>query len=115
MNDKLRSFISKLEETNIHFELSHYRDDAISVVVTVPGQRWEVDFLNDGSIDVEKFVSNGTISGEEAFQELFANFSDPKSSVKNAAQRSAPKIVRQNHLAVSGFASVPRAMKKNHK
>ena len=46
------------------------------VTVAVPGERWEVEFLNDGSVEVEKFVSNGEIGGEEALGELFSRYSD---------------------------------------
>jgi hypothetical protein len=35
------------------------------VLVTVPGERWEVEFFADGSIEVERFISNGEICGEE--------------------------------------------------
>jgi len=44
------------------------------VIVTVPGQRWEVEFLEDGRVDVEKFVSDGTISGENELRRLFDEF-----------------------------------------
>jgi hypothetical protein len=48
------------------------------VMIAVPGERWEVEFLTDGSIEVEKFVSDGEIFGEEAIDELFAKYSDEK-------------------------------------
>jgi hypothetical protein len=35
-----------------------------------------VDFLDDGSVDVERFVSDGRIDDEAALAELFAKFSD---------------------------------------
>ena len=53
-----------------------YREGAISVVVRVPGEYWEVDFLEDGDVDVERFVSSGAIEEESALDELFARFSD---------------------------------------
>ncbi len=40
------------------------------VEVTVPGERWEVEFLEDGSVDVEVFRSNGEIRNEVALEEL---------------------------------------------
>jgi hypothetical protein len=40
------------------------------VEVAVPGERWEVEFLSDGSVDVERFVSTGTVCGEDALDEL---------------------------------------------
>jgi len=44
------------------------------VIVAVPGQRWEVEFLEDGRVDVEKFVSDGTISDESELLRLLEEF-----------------------------------------
>ena len=74
--DKLLNFIRRLEEAKIYYQLASHRDDAISVIVTVPGQRWEVDFLADGDVDVERFVSTGDIDDESALKELFEKFAE---------------------------------------
>lgn len=63
---RLLSFLSKLEDRKIAYSLNHVRDDAVMVEVAVPGERWEVEFLSDGSVDAERFVSTGTLCGEEA-------------------------------------------------
>jgi len=44
------------------------------VIATLPGQRWEVEFFEDGKVDVEKFVSDGTISDESELGRLFEEF-----------------------------------------
>ncbi len=46
------------------------------VEIAVPGERWEVEFLEDGSVDVERFLSDGTIAGAAAIRDLFERFSD---------------------------------------
>jgi hypothetical protein len=76
--DKLTSFLQNLEQQKIVYTLAHHRDEAIMVSVAVPGERWEIEFLNDGSIEIEKFISNGDIVGEEALKDLFARYSEPK-------------------------------------
>jgi hypothetical protein len=75
---KLTTFLKQLEEAHIHYSLACYRDGAIMVLVTVPGERWEVEFLGDGSIEVERFLSNGEICGEEALRELWTRYADPE-------------------------------------
>ena len=75
---KLTTFLKQLEEAHIHYSLACYRDGAIMVLVTVPGERWEVEFLGDGSIEVERFLSNGEICGEEALRELLTRYADPE-------------------------------------
>jgi hypothetical protein len=74
---KLTTFLKQLEEAHIHYTLASHRKDAIMVLVTVPGERWEVEFLGDGSIEVERFLSNGEICGEEALHALWTRYADP--------------------------------------
>jgi len=78
----LIEFLSKLDEAKISYNLLRTRDFSITVMVYVPGERWEIDFLfeNEGDtfsgVWVEKFITEGKILGEEAISELFERFSD---------------------------------------
>ena len=73
--DKLLEFLDKLEKNKIYYRLNKVRD-GIMVEITVPGERWEVEYIKDGSIDVEKFISDGEIFHHEELDVLFENFSD---------------------------------------
>lgn len=75
---KLTTFLKQLEQAHIHYTLASHREDAIMVLVTVPGERWEIEFLEDGSIEVERFLSSGEICGEEALHELLTKYADPE-------------------------------------
>ena len=47
------------------------------VEVAVPGQRWEVEFMDDGLIEIEKFISDGGVwYDENELMNLFEDFSD---------------------------------------
>ena len=72
----LSAFLGKLRAAKIAYRLRDTRDEAISVDVAVPGERWEVDFLDDGSIEVEIFRSSGTLHDETKLDELFVRFGD---------------------------------------
>lgn len=74
--DELLGFLSRLKAAKIHYRLDDYREEAISVEVYVPGEHWEVDFLADGGIDVERYRSNGEISDASMLELLFAEYSD---------------------------------------
>ncbi|MBN3952224.1 MAG: hypothetical protein HWQ38_39415 [Nostoc sp. NMS7] len=76
---KLVTFLNELEQERISYTLAHHRDETIMVNVAVSGERWEVEFFENGSVEVERFVSSGDINGEEAFSELFAMYSELKS------------------------------------
>jgi hypothetical protein len=45
-------------------------------LITVPGQHWEVEFFEDGSIEIEVLESDGEIYDEKKLNELFDKFSD---------------------------------------
>lgn len=79
---KLVAFLNQLEQEQINYTLAHHRDETIMVNVAVAGERWEVEFFEDGSVEVERFVSSGEIDGEEVLSELFAMYSSESHSVE---------------------------------
>lgn len=72
----LNLFLSRLRAAKIFHRIRDTRDDAISVDVSVPGERWEIDFREDGSVEVEVFRSDGTLYDESKLDQLFNTFSD---------------------------------------
>ena len=75
--EKFISFLERLESKKIYYTLDKTRDEYVRVDISVPGERWEVEFAaEDDDIVVERFKSVGDIEGEEAIKYLFDNFSD---------------------------------------
>ena len=73
--ETLLDFLNKLEEKKIFYKLSKIRE-SILVEIAVPSERWEVEFFENGEIQVERFISNGEITGEDSLDLLFNQFSD---------------------------------------
>ncbi len=73
---KLIDFLNKLELRNIFYKLNKVRDDAIMIEIAVPGQRWEVEFMKDGTVEIEKFISDGEFYDGKEIETLFKDFSD---------------------------------------
>ena len=73
---ELNSFLNKLEEKKIYYRLNKVRSESIMVEVVVPGQRWEIEFMDDGDIEIEKFISDGSCYDKEELEILFKDFSD---------------------------------------
>ena len=73
---RVTAFLQSLERRKMHYTLQSCRDEAIMVLVTVPGERWEVEFLADGSVEVERFISDGEIFGEDILSELLTKYTD---------------------------------------
>lgn len=72
--ERLLEFLSQLAAREIAYTLGHYRPEAVMITLALPGERWEVEFLADGSVDVERFVSTGDLGGEETLRELLAAY-----------------------------------------
>jgi len=73
---KLLDFLSQLESKKIYYTLTKIREEAIMVQVTVPGQRWEIEFFSDGEIEVEVFSKSSGVQGEDLLKQLFDRYSD---------------------------------------
>ena len=81
--NELIKLLEKLEEKKIYYTLNKTRDDTIMIEVTVPGQKWEIEYNTYGKspehnckIEIEKFVSNGILYDESELETLFRDFSD---------------------------------------
>ena len=66
----LLDFLRRLQAARIPYTLRHSRDDAVMVQIAVPGERWEVDFLSDGDVDVEVFRSSGVVAADGLLDQL---------------------------------------------
>ncbi len=75
----LLNFLDDLERTGIYYCLERNRPEAIMVRMDIPGERWEVEFFADGSIEVKVFRATdaGILSGDEARAALVRLLSDP--------------------------------------
>ncbi|MBU5440086.1 hypothetical protein KQI42_19005 [Tissierella sp. MSJ-40] len=73
---KLIDFLERLEKHKTYYTLDKTRKGYIRVDITVPGERWEVEFSADGDIVVERFKSFTDLEDEQALEYLFDNFSD---------------------------------------
>jgi hypothetical protein len=75
-NTHLLSFLNELRHAKIYYRLSQHRDDGIMVEVAVPGERWEVEFLDDGSVEGEVFRSDGTIHDASVLPQIVQKYAD---------------------------------------
>ena len=75
--DRLLDFLNRLDEAHIFYVLGHTRPDSVMVDIALPGQRWEVEFMADGSVDVERYESVAGVQNDpDLLETLFAS-ADP--------------------------------------
>ena len=73
---KLTNFLDRLDDADIHYSLSSLREAAVLVSVVIDDERWEVEFMSDGEVEVEIFTTDGEIHDESMLEELFERDSD---------------------------------------
>jgi hypothetical protein len=56
-------FLAELQKRKICYQLESNRAEALMVRVDVPGQRWEVEFLVGGEIEIEIFGKSSGVTG----------------------------------------------------
>lgn len=76
---KMLDFLDLLDREKIHYKLEHVRD-SIMICIAVPGQRWEVEFFEDGHLEFERFMREGEIEDERFLREYIKPFLEAKSS-----------------------------------
>ena len=69
---KLTDFLDRLDASDMHYTITSIKEGAVLVGITVPEQRWEVEFFKDGDVEVEVFKSDGEIGDMKTVEELFA-------------------------------------------
>jgi hypothetical protein len=57
--DEVSSFCTDLARHRIRYEIDIVRDGSIMVTLAVPGERWEFEFHDDGTAEIERFVTSG--------------------------------------------------------
>lgn len=77
--ETLQAVFRSLDAATIHYTVARYRDDAVSIRATVPGERWEIDVLDDGTVDFERFVSDGSILEHDDLKQYIERFAEPLS------------------------------------
>ena len=90
---KLVTFLQRLDQAKVPYQMSHSRDDAIMVLAYAPGQYWEIEFMADGEIDIERYRSDGEIDEESVLPELFALWAEDTPTAEPVNANDA--IVRQ--------------------
>ncbi len=74
--NNLLNFLRKLDKNTISYSISNPRENSIMVNVFIPGQIWEIEFMEDGTMEIEKYISNGEIYGAQEIDVLIRDFSD---------------------------------------
>jgi hypothetical protein len=71
---QLLNFLNRLDEAHIYYTLGHTRPESVMVDVSRPGWRWEVEFMIDGSVEIERYESVSGVEGDPSLlEDLFAD------------------------------------------
>jgi hypothetical protein len=62
----------ELDRRHVSYQLQIVRDAALMVAVAVPGERWEIEFFEDGHVEIERFVSQGVADAPDIRAQLLS-------------------------------------------
>jgi hypothetical protein len=51
---RLLAFLNRLDVANASYRLGHTRADSVMVEIALPGWRWELEFMADGAVEIER-------------------------------------------------------------
>jgi hypothetical protein len=90
----LFEFLDHLEAVNASFRLARIRHESLMVEVFAPGEHWEVEFMRDGSVEIERYRSSGEIHDQSVLKDLWGLF-QPLPDRKTSPRKSRPKRRKQ--------------------
>jgi hypothetical protein len=61
---------AELDRRHVAYQLVIARQDALMVSVAIPGERWEIEYFDDGHIELERFVSHGVEEAQDPYAGL---------------------------------------------
>lgn len=67
----LNAFLNRLDERHGHYQVTKVRPEAVMVEVWVPGEHWEIEFMEDGKLEIERFRSSGDLLDASALDDLW--------------------------------------------
>jgi hypothetical protein len=67
----LPSFLDALDQRHLSYTLGRFRD-SVCVTVAIPGEHWEVEFMDEGGIEIERYIGSGEIADQRVLDELLA-------------------------------------------
>ncbi len=73
--DDFIDFLRHLDKHNIPYDIDRTGDDYVMVNIDIPGERWEVNFSDDGEVAAERFGNMGDVAGQEIMDYLYDNYS----------------------------------------
>jgi hypothetical protein len=89
---RLLDFLNRLDAAHVYYTLGHTRPESVMVDISLPGWRWEVEFMLDGSIEIERYKGYG--------QDKHENHSGPASPCVEALARRRRRVWPPERLSV---------------
>lgn len=65
MSHPLYKLLRELEAAFLDFIIGRYREDSLTVLINLVGERVEVDVFEDGHMEVSRFAGSEAVVGDE--------------------------------------------------
>jgi hypothetical protein len=61
---RLLALFNRLDLAGVYYKLNHTRPDSVMVDPAVPGWRWEIEFMADGCLEIERYLSVESVEND---------------------------------------------------
>lgn len=73
--DDLFELLKALDKDKMYYGLRRSKkDETMLIEVVVPGERWQIEYFIDGSIKIQKYISDGDLLCEDESSNLYKLF-----------------------------------------
>lgn len=112
-NPDLHSFLARLQDSDIYYDLASHREGYVMVKVAIPGERWEVEFTAEGEVEIEVFSQSSGVRSDPALLEDIFTIHDglefvlsfqlrPSADAESLLSRFVTEAIEAHGLAVGG-------------
>jgi hypothetical protein len=70
---RLLDYLNRLDKAGVHYVLKHTRPDSVMIDVSLPSWRWEIEFMADGFVDIERYQSVAGVETDPALLDQLLN------------------------------------------
>ena len=91
--EHMMRILSRLEDQGIYYRLNKVstENDRVLIEAAIPGERWEIEIDEQSNVYIEKFVSDGSIYGEDELNALLSRYSGMIDSAIFEAEKEMEK------------------------
>jgi hypothetical protein len=90
--DRFLDFIRACKDVRAWYRIESIRDNTVMVLSKLPGQYWEIEFFDNGELEIERYFSPGKIeTNEDLLDDLISAWNDEREALDRIYGKTGEK------------------------